>query len=217
MKKTELLKLRKNICVSIFGVLVFCQFSMAQLNQEAITAFTIHKMSISASLTKYDTCHSNAVINRLEIPLHDQNTAVTFGDSKWNIKTDIQANSEHSGRYDVSLTFTCIYGNSPASSVSLNLDFTNWSTKNYVLMPSAVYNGNRVKSKRHPYCPFWFDANDVGIDKPQLVSDVPRLNIDTGFSRIQQRTGDMSTPSIGFHDPSKKQGFWLLTTQETRL
>jgi len=27
----------------------------------------------------------------------------------------------------------------------------------------------------------------------------------------------MSTPSIGFHDPLAKQGFWLLTNQETRL
>ena len=217
MKKIDYSKLGKNLAVSFLGVLLFCQFSMAQLNQDAIFAFTKHQLSLSASLTKYDTSHSNAVVNRLEIPLNDENTSVTFGDSKWTVTTVIQANALHSGSYDVGLTFTCVSGNSPASSVSLNLDFTNWSTKNYVLMPAAVYNGNREKSQRHHYCPFWFDANDIGIDKPQLISDVPRLNIGAGPSRIQQRTGDMSTPSIGFHDPAAKQGFWLLTNQETRL
>ncbi len=84
-------------------------------------------------------------------------------------------------------------------------------------MPATVYNGNCVKSQRHNYCPFWYDSNDVGIDKPQLISDVPRLNINNGPSRIQQRTGDMSTPAIGFHDPSAKQGFWMLTGQETHF
>ncbi|MEI8115386.1 MAG: hypothetical protein WCI54_17265 [Bacteroidia bacterium] len=217
MKNLDYLKLGKNIAVSFLGVLVFCQFSMAQFSQDAISAFAKHQLALSASLTQYDTSHSNAVVNRLEIPLKDENTSVTFGDSKWTLKTDIQANPQHSGRYDLSLSFTCVSGNSPASSVSMNLDFANWSTQNYVLMPAAVYNGNREKSQRHHYCPFWFDTNDMGIDKPQLISDVPRLNIDKGPSRIQQRTGDMSTPAIGFHDPSQKQGFWLLTNQETRL
>jgi len=188
-----------------------------QNNDDAKSVFNSHNLTLSAILTKYDTSHSNSVVNRLEIPLNEENTSVNFGDSKWTVKTDIQASAQQSGRYDVSLTFTCVSGNSPASSVSLNLDFTNWSTKNYVLMPAAVYDGNRVKSQRHLYCPFWFDTNDVGIDKPQLISDVPRLNINAGPSRIQQRTGDMSTSAIGFHDPSKKQGFWLLTNQETRL
>jgi hypothetical protein len=217
MKKTDHFKFRKNIGVTFFGVLVFCQFSMAQLSQDGFSTFKNHNLTFSASLTKYDTSHSNSVVNRIEIPLNEENTTVSFNDSKWMLKTDIQANPQHSGRYDVSLSFTCVSGNSPSSSVSLNLDFTNWSTKNYVLMPAAVYNGNRVKSQRHLYCPFWFDVHDVGINKPQLISDVPRLNIDKGPSRIQQRTGDMSTPAIGFHDPSAKQGFWLLTNQETRL
>ena len=217
MKKNDHFELVKCIGLSLLGILVFCQFTMAQLSRDAISAFSNQNLTLSAYLTKYDTNHSNAVVNRLEIPLNEENTTVTFGESKWNVKTDIQANTQHSGRYDVRLTFNCVSGNSPASSVSLNLDFTNWSTQNYVLMPAAVYNGNRVKSQIHSYCPFWFDVRNVGIDKPQLISDVPRLNIHTGPSRIQQRTGDMSTPAIGFHDPSAKQGFWMLTSQETRL
>lgn len=207
----------KQILQLLIITLLSAKSISAQKNVDANSVFKSHNLTLSASFTKYDVSHSNTVINRLNIPLNEENTTVTFNDSKWMIKTDIQANAQQTGRYDVSLTYTCVSGNSPASSVSLNLDFTNWSTRNYVLMPAAVYNGNRVKSERHLYCPFWFDANDIGIDKPQLISDVPRLNINKGSSHIQQRTGDMSTPSIGFHDPVAKQGFWLLTNQETRL
>ena len=203
--------------IIILSLLGLTQNVDAQLSTDAVSAFKNRNLTVTASLTKYNTNHSNMVVARMETPLHEENTSLIFNESKWNITTNIQANAEHSGMYEISLTYACISGNSPETSVSLNLDFTNWSTQNYVLMPAAVYNGNRAKSQRHFYCPFWFDANDIGIDKPQLISDVPRLNINAGSSRIQQRTGDMSTPAIGFHNPSVNQGFWLLTNQETRL
>jgi len=201
----------------ILSLLILTQNVNAQLSPAALSAFKNRNLTVTASLTKYNTSHSNAVVNRMETPLNEEITSVDFNSSKWNITTNIQANAKHSGMYEISLTYVCISGDSPETSISLNFDFTNWSTQNYVLMPAAVYSGNRVKSQRHLYCPFWFDANDVGIDKPQLISDVPRLNINAGPSRIQQRSGDMSTPAIGFHNPSSNQGFWLLTNQQTRL
>ncbi len=96
-------------------ILIFTQSSIAQFNRAAVSVFKNHNLSLSARLTKYDSNHSNEVVNQLEISINDENTAVTFGDSKWDIKTDIQANPQHSDRYDVSLIYTCISGNSPAS------------------------------------------------------------------------------------------------------
>jgi len=67
------------------------------------------------------------------------------------------------------------------------------------------------------YSPNLLDNRDVGPDKPMIISDVPRLNINDGPSRIQDRSGSMSLPSIGFHADSLKTGFWLLTHQGTRF
>jgi hypothetical protein len=50
-----------------------------------------------------------------------------------------------------------------------------------------------------------------------IISDVPRLNINDGPSRIQERSGSMSVPAIGFQSDTAKTGFWLLTNQGTRF
>ncbi|NEW83039.1 MAG: hypothetical protein GZ094_11820 [Mariniphaga sp.] len=205
------------LIVSLLLVLVFCNTSDAKVINDDLAMLKSKRLSLSASITQYDTQHSNAVISRTKIPINDETQSVKLQQSAWNFKTNLKAIGNRAGVYDLSLTFYCISGHSAASSVSLNLDFDNWSTQNYVLMPAAAYNGNRENSQRHHYCPFWFDTNDLGLNKPQLISDVPRLNIKDGPSRIQFRSGDMSTPAIGFQDPNTKQGFWLLTNQETRL
>lgn len=77
--------------------------------------------------------------------------------------------------------------------------------------------GTGVKYVRHSYPPFYFDIRDIGPDAHQLISDVPRLNLESGPSRIQLRTGDMSTPSIGFCNSRSDKGFFLLSRQMTRL
>jgi len=206
----------KNL-IPILVILAICLNSNAQFRENDIAFFEKNNMMVSASVTRYDVDHSNSVVNRIKIPLRKDITEISTADSRWKIITNINSNDFNPGTFDISMTFKCLSGNSPSTSVSLNLGFSKWSQANYVLMPAAVYNGNRVKSQRHLYCPFWFDISDIGIDKAQLISDVPRLNINEGPSRIQQRSGDMSTPAIGFRDPLSLQGFWLLTEQETRI
>ncbi|SFQ77171.1 beta-L-arabinofuranosidase domain-containing protein [Flavobacterium akiainvivens] len=116
---------------------------------------------------------------------------------------------------DVSVTFTCTSGTVENASVSVHLDFEGWSQANYVLMPAAVYNGNRAEVRNIGYCPFVNDVADLGPDKPQLITDVPRLGNTPGTWRIQQRTGDMSTPGIGFYTPGARRSFIMLTPQGT--
>jgi hypothetical protein len=202
---------------SILISLIIYSNSNAQFSANDIALFEKNNLNVSASVTLYDTDHSNSVVNRIKIPVKNENVQVSGSDAVWNIGTDLKNIPGKPGAYDIRMTFRCLSRNSPSTSVSMNFGFSKWSPDNYVLMPAAVYNGNRVKSQRHLYCPFWFDARDIGINAPQLISDVPRLNINEGPSRIQQRSGDMSTPGISFHDPLSKQGFWLLTEQETRL
>lgn len=177
--------------------------------------FNLHaqKPDISAHVTQYDTAHFNKLIRQKKILLNDDVANAVIENSTWVLHKTITESKNVKDCYDVKVVFKCTGGSLAAASVSIDFNFREWSAKNYVLMPAAVYNGNRVKSIKQPYLPFWADARDIGIDKPQLVSDIPRLNINEGPSRIQQRTGDMSTPAIGFFDPVQKKGFWLLTNQ----
>jgi hypothetical protein len=46
-----------------------------------------------------------------------------------------------------------------------------------------------------------------------MVTDIPKLNDTVGVSRIQEISGDMASPSIGFFSPSQQKNYWLLTEQ----
>jgi len=177
------------------------------------SVFPKNNTQLSAHISQYDTSHFNQVVTRKKIIFKNDTAAIEISGSIWTIIRKTTAINTKPGCYEVRLVFRCKEGNLTSASVSMDMDIDQWSVNNYVLMPAAVYNGNRVKSIKQPYLTFWADARDIGIDKPQLVSDIPRLNINSGVSRIQQRSGDMSTPAIGYYNPTTKKGFWLLTQQ----
>lgn len=175
-------------------------------------ANNFNNLSLSAQLTQYDTQHFNKVISQKKVRLNSATATLFLDSSNWVVTKKISPTETNNG-YNINLVFKCLSGRAASSSVSLVLGFDDWSVKNYVLMPAALYNGNRVKAIVHPYLSFLMDTQDIGPDKPQVVSDIPRLNIKNGPSRVQQRSGDMSTPAIGFHNPTNNSGFWLLTKQ----
>ena len=135
----------------------------------------------------------------------------------WSIDTEILEKQEQKGIYHFKVKFTLDRGESLQTSVGIRLAFGDWLRENYVMMPAAAYNGNRFEVREMSYPPQLFDARDLRTDIPTLISDVPRLNIGAGPSRLQQLTGDLATPAMGFHAPRTRRGFWLLTTQSTLL
>ncbi len=142
---------------------------------------------------------------------------MAFQNGIWQMsyKTNVPANREDA--LEVECHFKLTKGTSPQTSIAVNFTFDNWSKSNYVLMPGSAYNGNRFESRRIRYSPKLLDSRDIGPDKPMIISDVPRLNINDGPSRIQDRSGSMSVPAIGFQSDVTKTGFWLLTQQETKF
>ena len=195
-------------------LLLFCSGAILPASFCQIpTSFTNNNTQLSAHITQYDTVHFNQVVSRKKTVFVNDQAAIDINGSTWSIQKKVTAIAAKPGCYEVQLVFRCTAGSLSSAAVSMDMDMEQWSVNNYVLMPAAVYNGNRVKSIKQPYLSFWADARDIGIDKPQLVSDIPRLNINEGPSRIQQRSGDMSTPAIGFFNPDAKKGFWLLTNQ----
>jgi hypothetical protein len=171
---------------------------------------------IYARINQYDTQRFNFLTNQTRVLLNGKNK-LSFQESTWDVKINTKSVANKPNATDYEVTFKCITGKLAQASVSVDIDFENWSEKNYVLMPAAVYNGNRFAWRKLRYSPKLHDIKDIGIDKPIIINDVPKLNEQSGFSRIQERSGSMSTPSIGFISEESKKGVWLLTKQGNSL
>lgn len=140
-----------------------------------------------------------------------------FCQNEWEIHMDVKEVPQRENTLDVHVVFRLLKGAAEQLCVGVGLQFDNWSRDNYVLMPAAAYNGNRFESRDCPYPPILQNEKDLRVDVPTLISDIPRLNIHDGPSRIQLLTGDFSTPAVGFYAPHTQQGFWMMTKQETSL
>lgn len=99
--------------------------------------------------------------------------------------------------------------------VGVNFILDSWSEDHYVLMPGAVYDGNRWGSRPVTYSPRYPEEDAVAgpLARP-LVADIPRLNAEKGQpSRLQLRTGDLAAPYWGYVDPGKEQGYWVAVAE----
>jgi hypothetical protein len=77
-------------------------------------------------------------------------------------------------------------------------------------LPGAAYAGNRFESRPIPYSPKLEDPADIGKDVGIIVSDIPRLNLREGRSRIQDRAGALTVPLISIFDPLEEQSHFLI-------
>ena len=178
---------------------------------------TDYRCVLNACVNQFDHQRANRLINQLRLPFTSGPVAGDFLDSKWKIDFQIARVDDAAGVFDLTVRFRCVRGRVRQAVVSLELNFSGWSDRNYVLLPAAVYNGNRFLSRKIPYSPKLYFVQDIGADKPVIITDVPRLNIGEGVSRIQERSGSLSVPAIGFHDPQRQRGFLLFTKQGNKL
>lgn len=169
---------------------------------------------LSLKLQSYD----NTTITDTR-PFHIQNEHHTwnaeFNGGMWECTVDA---AEIKNAYvDVTCRVRLNAGAVSQTAFCFEVDFFDWSTDNYVLLPGAVYNGNRFHSVEKQYPPLLSDSTFFRPDVPMTISNVPRLNTGGGASKIEQTTGDPATPAMGFFSPSQKTIFWILTEQQTRL
>lgn len=93
-------------------------------------------------------------------------------------------------------------------SISLELIKEEWTGREYVFMPAAVYDGNRMESKRIPYPPYHAGRGSAGWDR--VITDIPHLNKEEKKSGIRLRSGDMSTPALGYFTEDQREGILIL-------
>jgi len=106
-------------------------------------------------------------------------------------------------------------GDSPQSAAEVRFEFDEWSSSTYVLVPGAVYSGNRFEVRRFSYPPCWSKLPERGPDTPVLITDVPRLSAGSGPSAFHLLTGDAATPAVGLYDPRRQTGCLFVAGQRT--
>ena len=166
------------------------------------------------AVQQYDYNLYNKMTNRTVVDAAENNQELKTINAEWRISTEKKAVSVDGNTLEYTVTLKLTKGFEKSAAVLVELDFENWSKENYVLLPAAAYNGNRFESRRISYSPKLNDIRDIGKDKPTIITDVPHLNINDGPSQIQERTGSMALPCIGFQSVKSEKGVFITTVQQ---
>ena len=172
-------------------------------------------MRLFFRFNQYDYQKYNLLIFKKDFFLKDVNQEISIKNSTWIIELD--SIKQQNGMVRYSAKFICRQGSFPSASVSFGFTDNNWDESNYVLMPGAVYNGNRFESRKIRYAPKLMHPRDIGPNKPTIITDVLRLSKDDSFSRIQTQSGNMATPSVGYFSKKQKLNTLIYFSQGNEL
>lgn len=173
-----------------------------------------HDLELQARITSFEESHEVAhVSQKLSLDTSSERD-VDFKDVQWDVQCQLATADDRPDAVDGEMKFTARNGQTEDVSVGMELTVTPWSEDVFVMLPAAAYNGNRYPSRPYDYPPMIHEPEDIGPDSPIVISDVPRLNHETGEpSCMQLSTGDLTTPAICFFDPDTQQAAILLTEQ----
>jgi hypothetical protein len=168
-------------------------------------------------VSRYDYDYHHSVINTQRVALQDYETFFSVDNSDWRVILDKFSFDSKTNLYMVTFAAEILDGELENASIGLEFRLSNWKLNDYLLMPAAAYNGNRFESRRITYSPKLLDPKDIGPDKGIIVSDIPRLNIKDGPSKISLRSGDLAAPFVGIHHENIKKGFLLQFNPQNKL
>ena len=140
-----------------------------------------------------------------------------FAGTAWQISHSRIPVAHSTGGEDHFLSVTATGGTETPVAFALEFEVADWTRGHFVVLPGAVYDGNRFNCRSAGYPPSAAATGDVGPHAPTTINDIPRLPVACPHGLIQQLSADLATPAIGFHDPHTQTGVWLLTGQNTRL
>ena len=155
--------------------------------------------------------------NVLLINMHDGEEAADSNGVKWRLGVESKAVAGQADVQDYCLRWTLLAGQVQSASVGVVFEFKDWSPENFVLVPAAVYDGNRFDIKKIGYPPYWYDRNEWRIDMPTTMMPNPTLGRGPGGGRIHLTTGDASVPLLAYQSPSNKAGWMVQTVQGSRF
>lgn len=174
--------------------------------------------AVSFQVWQYD---SNKVSEKHIIPVSRKvgsySGNLKIENSLWECKAT-EGKMSGDGGVDIKATFHVKGGTLTSAGVAVVFNFNQWSRNNYVLIPAAVYDGNRFHVVNSGYMAPYPKSYYYNKEVPLLFSDCPRLSYEGGkASKIELLTGNASTPAMCFYSPKLQRGFILLTQQGTRF
>jgi hypothetical protein len=137
----------------------------------------------------------------------------------WRLNVESAAVDGQPDAQDYRLTWKVTTGQVDSASVGVVFEFKDWSPENFVMVPAAVYDGNRFDIKKIGYPPYWYDPKEWRIDMPTTISTLrnPTLGRGPGGGTIQLNTGDAAVPLLAWQSPARKVGWMVQTTQRSRF
>jgi hypothetical protein len=139
--------------------------------------------------------------------------AFTAGGAGWEIA--LRENDGAVGHYRMEAKV--VKGTALECSWGLSLVDVDWGTDNFVLLPGAVYGGNRFHAQRYAYSPPAVGPRFEDADRTPWIGDLPRLNVADGPSHLDQLSIDCATPGLGVYFPRRRKGLLILTGQQNDL
>lgn len=206
----------KTIIILFIGTALSVTLS-AQVPHKVFDWLAKQNCSVTTSIQQYDHSQYNLLTNRKTIALNGDTSEITFLDSRWKPKIEAAFLKGQPDAIDFTVNFTCVSGYLKQGSLSVTLNISKWHEQNYVLFPAAAYNGNRYPWRRLRYSPKLYEVQDIGPDKPIILTDVPKLSESGGVSRIQERAGSLSSPCVGFQSSTDSSGVLIRFQQGNQL
>ncbi len=169
---------------------------------------------LCARLTQFDGCQERSHECHVIRDIGLTTSKARFAEASWVISAALTPVPDIEDAFDGQLTFCVTEGAAREVAVALEWSVTPWSQQTFVMLPAAAYNGNRYPCRPYQYPPMVHEPADIGPEAPILVTDVPRLSLESGApSCLQLLTGDVTTPCISFYDPCTGMAAILLTEQ----
>jgi hypothetical protein len=199
------------VCLVLCLLLLQC-ISTAKAQGDTWQTFANNtNCSLQLIFKQFDYEHDNRVIQQLQVPLEVLNTGypIDFAGGTWQVNINFSPVQGRPQSADLDVVVTLLNGKTESVNISVAFVFHDWSKEHFVLMPSGVYQGNRFTSRAIRYSPKLMDPRDIGPDKPPVINDIPRLNIGAGPSQLQDRSGSLAMPAMGFFNKQSQQVIWL--------
>ena len=110
------------------------------------------------------------------------------------------------------VTLECLHGEGELYATMV-FRIGNWSSANYILLPSAVYDGNRVSivAPNGSYPPRLPDGY-MNLTPPQLTGTIQHLK-PQGGGRLDLTSAEGAFPGLGIFNADAQRSLWLLTPQ----
>ncbi len=196
-------------------IILFCQFiaefAFTQSSGEIDRLLKTLGGNVKLCVNSYE---GKSIVKQLLVA--ENNTQ--YAKEGWKFQMHTQPVAGHKDALDVTAVFTLTEGMAPSTAVAVSFDFSKWSRDNYVMVPAIVYNGNRYTSIGNGYNPPYTKEMYYNPKVPLTISNNPRLAVEKGkASELELQTGNAATPAMCFYSPSAKQGFIVLTEQQSKF